>query len=256
MKSFLASFRFLTILPIPGNGDCSEAILHASARYFPLVGAVIGAMMAGIAFGLGFVFPHILVASILALAMIAISGGFHIDGLADTADGFLSSRPPEKIREIMKDSRIGAMGVIAIVSVISLKILALTSLNEQWLWRAAFLAPMAGHTILFVKMTFMSPADSDGGLGSIFINNRKPIEAIAATLLLACTGWVIMGYAALVAIAACLLILALFCLICQRKLSGATGDTLGAACELCELTMILALCTKPVQQLGLEGALL
>ena len=253
MKGLFEALRFLTIIPVPGGGDCNETILHRAASYFPLVGLIIGGMMAGLAFGLSHLFSDILVSALMVFFMIAISGGFHIDGLADTADGFLSSRPPEKIMEIMKDSRVGAMGVIAIVMVCALKIVAL---SECPLWRAAFLAPVAGRCIMLLVMYFSKPADPKSGLGRIFLHDRTIIEVIFAFTVVVAASYILLGYAGLIALGVAVIGVIVLSVISKRIIGGATGDTIGASCEISELLIIMTLASTPVCQLGLKGAIL
>ena len=132
MKRFLAAIQFLTILPLPGAWHPDERALGGSLPFFPVVGLGIGAAVALSDWGLGRLFPVGVTSVLAVILLIAASGGLHIDGLADTADGFFSSRPRERILEIMRDSRTGPMGVAAIVCVVALKIALIASVAGPW----------------------------------------------------------------------------------------------------------------------------
>ena len=134
MKQFLAAIRFLTILPLPGGANPGERVLGGALPFFPVVGLLIGAVIAGADWGLGRIFPIGVTSVFTVIFLIAVSGGLHIDGLADTADGFFSARPREGILAIMKDSRTGPMGVAAIVCVVALKIALIASVAGPWRW--------------------------------------------------------------------------------------------------------------------------
>ena len=114
MKRFLAALQFLTIVPLPGRWHPDERALGGALPFFPVVGLLTGAAVALSDWGLGHLLP-VGVTSVLAVVlMIAISGALHIDGLADTADGFFSSRPRERILAIMGGSRPGPLGGLAL----------------------------------------------------------------------------------------------------------------------------------------------
>ena len=127
MKALFAALRFLTILPIPGNWGTAEEDI-AEVPFFPVVGLLLGAVAAAAAEGAAPFAPPMLPAVGIVIVLLGFSGCLHLDGLADTADGFLSSRSREQILEIMKDSRTGAMGVTAIVCLLLLKFASLASL--------------------------------------------------------------------------------------------------------------------------------
>src|SRR5512136_2286178 len=118
MKPLLTAIQFLTVIPFPKNFVSGEKELEKCVPYFPVVGLLIGIIVAAFDYFIGIILPPFPASVITVIAMTGISGGLHMDGLADTADGFFSSRPREKVLEIMRDSRIGVMGVIAVVFVI------------------------------------------------------------------------------------------------------------------------------------------
>ena len=246
MIRFLAAIRFLTILPVPGTWGRGEADLAGCVPFFPLVGLLLGAIAAALAWGLSHATTPWLTSALLIVAMLGFSGGLHLDGLSDTADGFLSSRPRERILEIMKDSHIGAMGVMAVVCVLLVKFAALASLRPEILWPTALLMPLAGRCAMVLHMAIL-PYVRENGLGTLFCKRRPHITAAWAAALLVLVGAAVLGLAGLVATATSLLVTLLLAIYNHRKIGGSTGDTFGAACELIELVPALTLAFWPLK---------
>lgn len=250
MKLLLTAIRFLTILPLPGGGDDAPEELARATMFFPFVGMLIGGLVAAAAVGLWSLFPASLASTVVVVLLLAASGGFHMDGLSDTADGLLSSQPKERILEIMKDSRVGAMGVIAIVAVLLLKVTALAVIGEGDVWRAVFLMPVAGRCALVIGVATLPAARPEDGLGRLFCEKRSPLLAFWAVGLLATAGWFTWQWIGLAATAVTLLVIVVFSLKCYRRIGGATGDTLGATCELAETAIVVALAVKHMHLLA------
>jgi adenosylcobinamide-GDP ribazoletransferase len=184
--------------------------------------------------------PLMLVAIMLVITIEGFSGFLHLDGLADTMDGFLSSRPRSQVLDIMRDSRNGTMGVAAIVSVMLIKSAVFGSLSGDGLWHTALLMPLAGRCSLVLNMSFLPYARPEGGLATIFYKSRPKLTALWSTVMLLAIAWFTAGLAGLIAAAASLAGVALFAIWCSLKIGGATGDTLGAGCEISEAVLGLA----------------
>lgn len=242
MKPLLAALGFLTVAPLPARWRGGQPELARSLPYFPLVGMLLGVAAAALAFGLRFVLPAAPAAALLAIALAAFSGGLHIDGLADTADGFLSSRPKERILEIMRDSRTGAMGAAAVAAVLALKIAALAAVPSAWTVRAAFLTPLAGRCALLLAMTWLPYARS-GGLASVF-GAARPWHGAWAVAVLGASGWLAAGWRGVAAAALSIVAAALVSRWSWSKIGGYTGDTLGATCEVVEAIPALVLASQ------------
>ncbi|WP_417910199.1 adenosylcobinamide-GDP ribazoletransferase [Candidatus Electronema sp. PJ] len=243
---FAAALRFLTIMPLPGKiGTTEEELAHA-VLFFPLVGLLLGCVAVLAAKMLFLFLPPLPAAILTTFVLLAFSGGLHLDGLADTADGFFSARTSERMLEIMKDSSIGTMGAIALVLLLLLKATCLASLTDQLL-PAVFLMPIAGRAAILLLMA-MLPYVREEGLGRLFAAYFNSGAAWAASLL----GFLLLTWAAyaaagpqgMAAVLATLLQTFLFAFFCRCKIGGATGDTLGAACELAEVAAALAFTLK------------
>lgn len=229
-----AAIRFLTIFPLPGKLGITERELSGSLLFFPLVGVVIGLVCLMVAVVVRLLFPPYVAALLITCALAVCSGALHLDGLADTADGFFSSRPQEQMLEIMRDSATGVMGVLALVFVLLGKVVCLGSLGHGGLLTGAFFMPVAGRCAIVLLMAILPYARSQGGLASLFYSQNSRVAA--------CCGWAFLLAASLfcggvpgvtAALSVALLVL-VFGWYCRYKIKGATGDTLGAVCELAE----------------------
>lgn len=238
---FVAAIRFLTIFPVPGQLGHKSSELAGSIPFFPVVGLLLGAIAGFCSWWLWGLLPPAVAAVLLTLLLLGFSGGLHLDGLADTADGFFSARPRAQILEIMRDSRIGAMGVIGLILVVLLKVTALAGLNRTQAMQAALLMPIAGRSAIVLLMALLPYARPEGGLGTLFYTRRSRIAGAAAVVFLSFFVLLIVGMNGWVAVLLFLSLLAVFALLCKRVIGGATGDTLGAACEMSEACMVLAL---------------
>ena len=245
MKRFLAAIRFLTVLPVAGTLGTREEDLGGSVPFFPLVGLLLGAAAGLVAWAMAAVVSPILSAAVLVVVMLAFSGALHMDGLSDSADGMLSSRPRERILEIMKDSHVGAMGVIAIVCVLLVKFASLASVPAANLWAAALLMPLAGRCAIVTHMALL-PYAREQGLGKVFCGGRAVGSAIWAMAVLAVAAWALFAWQGLVIVAICAGVSAILAAYFYRKIGGATGDTFGAVCELVELVPTVVLAAWPL----------
>ncbi len=233
MNSLLAAFRFLTVFPVPGRRGTGPADLAGSVPYFPLVGLLLGGLGAGLAVGLSYAAPPLLAAALLVVAFVAFSGGLHTDGLSDTADGFLGSRVRERTLEIMKDSHVGAMGVLGIACVVLVKWAALASVPGRDLWRVALLIPLAGRAVMVLHLATL-PYARPAGLGAIFYGRRHRADAAWAVLVLLLIGGLVLGVRGVAVGIASVAVALGMAVVCSRRIGGVTGDTLGALCEITE----------------------
>ncbi|HET6454089.1 MAG TPA: adenosylcobinamide-GDP ribazoletransferase [Armatimonadota bacterium] len=235
MRAFLAALGFLTVLPVPSDGKA----LKQSVPWFPVVGLLIGGLIASLDYALGHVFPPLVTSVLIVIALIGISGGLHLDGLADTADGFLSSpRSDRGVLEIMKDSRIGTMGTLAIVSVFAMKVACLSNVIGSR-FEVILLMPVAGRCAMVLTMAVIPYARPEGGLGSAFEGNDR-IAPLMALAVLFMASWLVLGGWMGMASAMLAVIIGLFMAIWSYlKIGGFTGDVLGAACEIAEIAPAL-----------------
>jgi adenosylcobinamide-GDP ribazoletransferase len=243
----MAAVRFLTILPFRRGAEFDGMHFQSGLLYFPVIGLGIGALGLVAVVCLGWFLPQSLTAFFGIVLLAAISGCLHLDGLADSADGLLSSRPRADKLTIMHDSRTGAMGVIALVSILLGKYAALSSAPAASLAVMLLLMPLAGRCAIVVSMALLPYARPEGGLGALFYSpdTRKAATVAVAAWLVAVVILVPLAGFGLKTMLTAVLIPAgtilLFSAWCRNSLGGATGDTLGAVCELSELMTAVGL---------------
>ncbi len=239
MKVFLAAVQFLTIIPVPARYYCGEKELARSVIFFPVIGLLIGSLMMAIDWALGFILPPMPASVLVIIAMMGITGCLHMDGVADTADGFLSARPRERILEIMRDSRIGAMGGIALVCVILLKVTALASVPRPMRGFTLILMGLSGQVAPLVTMALLPYARTGSGMAAFTRDNTRIPLFVGAVFYFALSWW-LAGCLGFVMIGLVALVTSLFTLWSYRKIGGYTGDTLGTTGELASICTALA----------------
>ena len=241
MKDFLQALSFLTILPVGHFSLSDEKGLARSMAFFPSAGLLIGLLLAMAYFLLSFLFFKSLVLWLTLGCLALLTRCLHLDGFADTIDGFASGGPREKILEVMRDSRIGAFGVIGLILLIGAKYLALDELVGPSIPRSLILMTVMGRNSMVWVCYRSAYARSGGGLAKPFAENltsREMIISSASALGIGLLLWGLKG--ALIFLGIGLFSLA-FRLFFLRKLNGVTGDILGAANELSEFLCLILL---------------
>ncbi len=234
---------FFTRLPLP-HLDFGGRTLGQAVWAAPLAGLVVGALgglVYVVATGLGVSF---LIAGALALAVTMLATGcLHEDGLSDVADGFGGGTTRERVLEIMRDSRIGTYGTVAVLMSVLLRWSALASLVDPSLvfW-SLVAAHAASRAMLPAFMALLPPARTDGlgaGAGSVSANEAYVSLAIGTAVLL-----VAIGLGGLIASAVLLALVFLgFRALCMRRIGGQTGDTLGALQQIGEVVILMVAAT-------------
>jgi len=241
MRLFLTALQYFTRLPMPAWTGHGQAQLEGVVRYFPAVGWLVGGVAAGVLWLAALVFPAPLPALLSTAAGMWMTGAFHEDGLADTFDGLGGSAIRERSLEIMKDSRVGTFGVLALGMTVLIKVAALNAMPvmsacaallgahcvSRWcsvviVWRRAY----AGN----VQQSRAKPA----------VRSMTPLQFSIATII-GLVPAVLCGMAAFAGIALALCTLAWLVRWFTRRLGGYTGDTLGATQQLTEVSFYLAL---------------
>jgi adenosylcobinamide-GDP ribazoletransferase len=240
VQDLKVALAFLTRLPVHIDGKVSLSDLTAAVHLFPLVGALVG-LIGALAFGLGkAVGLGSLPAALFAVAaMVVATGALHEDGLADTADA-LGAQDRERALAIMRDSRIGSFGTIALVLVLIARIAALSSFWDPWRFAAAMIAAAgASRALLPLLMTAQPPARADG-LGAA-VGRPEPVRVLIGLGLGAALALALLPLAtALSALLAAACAAALAGWFLGRRFGGFTGDTLGAVQQLAEIAFLFA----------------
>ncbi|MDZ4262457.1 MAG: adenosylcobinamide-GDP ribazoletransferase [Pseudomonadota bacterium] len=240
MRPFWIALQFLTRLPVPSQGHISPDEQGRSVLFYPLVGALIGMALVFTAW-LAQSQPNILTAALILAVWVVISGALHLDGLADTIDGWIGGQGDhEATMRIMKDPFCGPMGLTAIVVVLLVKFAALHVLLDHGQWAWLLIAPLLARAAVIALFRW-TPYVRAQGLGSEQADNL-PRDSVA-WVLAACAlfALIVIGWGALaVLLVAALLFVWLRSRMVQR-LGGTTGDTAGAMVEIMEMALLVVL---------------
>lgn len=253
LRHFLLALQFFTRVPVTGRLAAwvgySPAMLRASTAFFPAVGWLVGAFAAAVYALAQLGLPPLAAAALSTVATVWLTGAFHEDGLADVADGLGGYVPRERALEIMKDSRIGAYGAIALVLALATKLALLAALGAQGL--AAMASALLGAHVLsraapMFLIRFMTHVGDAAGSKSKPLADAISNRALAVGLLWALPVLVVLyqwhgEYKAVGAMVACALAAAWTARLLWRRLQGFTGDGLGATQQLCELSIYAVL---------------
>lgn len=231
--------RFLTAAPVPGLPPMKEANIARSIAAFPLAGLLIGTFGVAVGWVSGWLWGAELQAVSVVLAWMVLTWGLHLDGLADSADALFSWRPRERKLEIMKDSRVGTMGVLALIGGVLLKVGALYSLGPAW-WVGALLAPVWGRWA-DVFGIYGFPAASEGGMGRSFRDRVRRRDFVFATVCVLLIGGVVFFPGGALAGLVVFFVSYLLARWMVGSLGGLTGDSYGALSETGEVVALLTL---------------
>jgi adenosylcobinamide-GDP ribazoletransferase len=237
MKSLLAALSFLTRLPAGRRVPFDAKQVARAAGWFPLIGIFLGAVYALAAAILRPHLPFALIAVMLIALDALLTGALHLDGLADTADGFGGGQGREDVLRIMRDHNIGSYGATALILCIALKAIAFTILLQREYWvPALILTPALGRWSLLLlprALPYARPTPSviqEMGKAPLFWGTGTIAVALGAAQF-----WRVWAAAATV-----LIVTLAFGFYCRRMIAGITGDTLGANLELCECAALVA----------------
>jgi adenosylcobinamide-GDP ribazoletransferase len=243
--------QFLTRIPVPGTASLSAqqvaAGLAQAVGWFPLVGAGIGAVTAGIALAADSLWPA-LIAVLIALAVEArLTGAFHEDAVADFCDAFGGGQSANDVRRIMKDSRIGSYGSLGLILAVGLRVALTLAVLESMATLQAFIIIVAaatfGRLLVVVLMTMVAPAPQGTGLAKD-VGSGVGLHVLLVALATAAPGLLGLAFAAPSSLLAASLggavLLLWFRALMLRRIGGSSGDCLGFAAYAGQLILLLA----------------
>lgn len=240
LVSLVLAFQFLSVAPPLVRRSVTAEEVGRSVVCFPIVGLALGAILAGIDLAIRDAFPALVTATLIVGAGAVLTGGLHLDGLLDCADGLLGGRSPEHRLEILKDSHVGAFGIIAGCLILVLQVSAVASLPHGVRSVALVVAPLLGRVAMAAGVCAL-PYVREAGLGRWFADGAPRVRTAAACLLAAAgiTWWA--GATAVIAITVAVTTGAVGYGFARLRIGGATGDVYGAVGVLVETTVLTAL---------------
>lgn len=237
MRGFLTALHFLTRLKIYNKIMFEKEDYQKSIAFFPLVGFILGIFLLLLAYISELIMQPFTTAVLVILFEALLTGGLHLDGFMDSCDGLLSGRERSRMLEIMKDSRVGAMGVLSVLGLLLLKAVLITELPRTLLFPVILVMPMLGRVVMVYAVTGFSYARNEG-LGSIFHGPSSPkmpwpfLYSLIIFLLVIPWGYT---YLSLPLLAFCIYILSRRI---NNVLGGFTGDIYGMLTEISEVIFL------------------
>lgn len=239
VTDFITGLQFLTRIRFVRQSEWTPQSFGESVKFFPLIGLVIGLVLYGFAYVAADRLPvHLFIAAIIVLEII-LTGGLHCDGFMDTMDGLFSGRSRERMLEIMKDSRVGANGVVGFVSLILIKGSILLDLPKAPLLAALLTAPVVGRLALVIGITCFPYARPEG-MGKAFAQYADRFSlwfaAVSSLIVVSLAGPVYL-LSGLISLGAAVV----FARYATRLLGGLTGDIYGAMTEITQVAVFLSI---------------
>ena len=239
MNGLINAVQFLTILRIKNEPSIDTKKLGSSYVYFPLVGASLGIALIALDKVLSLTLPPLLTNLILIFTLFIITGGMHIDGLADSCDALFSGKGKDEMLSIMREVHVGTFGILAIVAIILFKLALLSSIPQDLRNFSLILMALLSRYSMSLAVNFFPYARSEGKAGVFF--KEKSIKnfffSTAITLIILLFTFRIISLAILSLSVGFTLLASLWV---KRKIGGLTGDTLGALSELNEVLVLLS----------------
>ena len=238
---FLAALQFLTVIPLPRRREFSPEELGGATGYFPVVGLVIGLILAGLNWLLNLVLPPAVVNALLIVSLAVITGLMHLDGFVDTCDGIAGHKTVEDRWRVMHDSRAGAFGMVGVLLLLLVKYASLNSLPSSLMMVSLIFMPVIGRWAM-VYAIFAYPYARPSGLGRAFKQGTGWPGFILATVVTVAVALALiplLQLAGLVILFGVWLITLLVATYLKQKFSGLTGDTYGAVNEVAEVSVLI-----------------
>lgn len=239
MKSLVLVIAFGTIVPMPPVRDIDDAALRRSMGFFPVVGGLLGLFAWGAMWGTEHLMPHGAAALVVLAAYVLLTGALHLDGLADTFDALGSRRSGRDALAVMKDSRIGTMGAVAVMLVLMGKAVAFAHLSTTDMGVWVVVPVLARTSVVWLMMG--TPAARPDGLGALYARRLSNWTVAGATGVGLITAVLFMPWQdvlGMVLLAGAFTVL--WARLIRNRFGGSTGDTYGALLEMVEWAGFLA----------------
>lgn len=226
----ILAIQFLTLVPLRRNAVVTGEALAGSMAWFPVVGAMQGALLAAVDWALAGVLPLSVRAGVILLVLALTNGGLHLDGFADTIDGLAGGRTPEDRLRIMRDPAIGPVGAAFLIIVLMIQYSCLAALPALTRLGAILLFPVAGRWAMVVLSSLSQYARTEGGVGKAFSGATAGTLAIATVLTAGAIAG-LLGWAWLAILPGLGIYIWLVSVFFRRRLGGVTGDVFGFQSE-------------------------
>jgi len=237
---FGLAWRLLTAIPLPFVPENFNRPAGRAAGYYPLVGLLLGLLLAVLGQLFYFIVPPQIGAALLIAVWAGLTGLLHLDGFIDTCDGLLPPREPARRLEIMKDSRVGAFGTVGVVLLLLLKFTSMAALPAPSLTVALITVPTLARTAMTWLMLRYPLARKDG-LGVLFVSGLGWPQMGLAIVITSVALLVLFGFWGLLLLGITWATATLMAQFAIARIGGLTGDIYGATCELVEVVLLITI---------------
>jgi adenosylcobinamide-GDP ribazoletransferase len=243
IKSFVMQLKFLTRLPF-FNVEFDGKKFAEGIIFSPIIGLLIGGILV-LVFLLTSIFENIPVCAVaIVFAGIVITGGLHVDGLADTCDGLFSGREREKILDIMRDSRIGTNGTVAIFLLLAFKVILISAILQEMPDKFALIPymlviPAIARNNIIITSGISDYARDTDGMGKSIVDNTGIKQIIIGTVITMAISIPIVQFKFIALFAVPVIFALIFTSYVKFKIGGITGDVIGATIEISEVLVLL-----------------
>ena len=238
---FLAALQFLTAIPVPIRREFTPQELERSIVYFPVVGLIIGLILAGLNWLFNLFLPSTIVNALLIVSMVVITGALHLDGFVDTCDGIAGHKTVEDRWRVMHDSRAGAFGIVGVVLLLLVKYVSLSSIPGTLMMTTLLFMPVVSRWATVYAM-FAYPYARPSGLGKVFKQGARWPRFTVATLITFAMAIILIPLfqlSGLVIMFGIWLVTVVAATYFKSKFSGLTGDSYGAINEIAEVSVLI-----------------
>jgi adenosylcobinamide-GDP ribazoletransferase len=235
---FGLAWRLLTLIPLPLVPMETGRPAGQSAGYYPLVGLILGLLLAYFDWFCAWLLPPGLASALLLVVWVALTGMLHLDGFMDACDGLLPPREPARRLEIMKDSQVGAFGVIGAILLLLLKFNALVAVPVSLRWASLVTVPVLARWAMTWSMKGYPLARKEG-LSVFFVQGLGWLQVGLASLVAGSAALLALGWFGLLLWASAWLVTTLLARFSLSRIGGLTGDVYGTICEVVEMALLV-----------------
>jgi adenosylcobinamide-GDP ribazoletransferase len=238
MKGFLLLLQFMTRIPTP-KMEYNPKEMGKAMKFFPVIGMIIGGILYSSYLFINQYFDSpTLVVLIVLLIEVVLTGGLHLDGLADTFDGIFSYRSKKRMLEIMKDSRIGSNGVLALILYFLFKITLLAEvISIDQMPYFLLVMPVISRFASVLNCGIAKYA-RDTGMGKYLVEETTFVGLVISFVITASYSYYFVGIAGIYSLLLVVILAGYFAKLMERKIGGITGDTLGAVLEMSGIVVL------------------
>lgn len=241
LMPFLVAMKFLTVIPVPISVEVTPRRMGQAMVWFPVIGLMIGGILALVDWTLGLLFPPLVSAGLLLATWVALTGALHLDGFLDCCDGLLASTSPEQRLAILRDSHAGAFAIVGAVCLLLIKFTLLVELPSAYRGTTLLVVPALTRAAMVYTARAFPYARTGPGLGQLFRDGLTWRQVLVAVAIAVVAAGAALKWIGLVLVFSVWLLTVGIASWVRRRIPGLTGDVYGAINELTEAGALLCI---------------